>query len=615
LVGRNIGLRAYQCGLALALLFLLQAALVNALLLSGGLARLLTSATGTLRIDTGRSFSLWPGIVQLRQVHLEVLDSNVHLWLDIPRGRAHILLHELFSKRFAARNVTGEHFILRLRPKFEQLTERRRAALPPISEPQAKAGGGKPSYQWPVRIENTDALYDELWVSELRYRGAARVRGGFELVPQQSVTIDPSDVELSGGGLTYGPEQRALELGSARVHAQLQQTEVEQLPQQWRDRIAVHVDLAGEVVDLAFIENLAPELNGLSGGSGELRLRAGAERGRWGDDFELSYSSREVAYAHGRWRGSSALALRAGPDAQRPHVAGAREALPASLHIEGLRLEARGERVARLARLQVDAELGGSFPIAPPRALELDVRGLSLDQLELLPERLRLPHFRPRSAELLSARAELAWREGAANGKAEARFEDASFAIGDWSLRQSGKLTLQGVRWEPGSPLRISAATADLDSVNILHPGRDEIRSWRVSAALENVRFAPLTRRWTADFLLSGDDAKPVLALLGVHGLPPGASDFLAMPGLKVRGSLDLAPKRQELSVDRAESKTIDVKGRLLRLGEQNRAAFLFKAAPLSLGVEVQPDGTHAKLFAGEGWLDQHLAQLTEPSD
>ena len=615
--GRKSGLRAYQCGLALALLFLLQTALVNGLLLSGALGSLLSSATGVLRIDTGRSFSLWPGIVQLRQLHLEVLDGNVHLWLDVPRGRANILLRELLRRRFAARDVTGEHFVVRVRPKFEQLSERRRAALPPVSEPQQKSEGGEPAHLWPVRIEDSDAYYDELWISELRYLGEAHVRGGFELVPLQRLSIDPSDVELRAGGFTYGPEQRVLELGRAQLHAELPQTEVEQLPEQWRQRLAARVDLTGQVVDLAFIENLSPELKGLSGGSGELRLRAAAERGRWADDFELSYSTREVAYARGPWRGSSALAIRAGADAKDAPAPARRSesALPASLQVEQLRLDTGGKPVATLERLQAQAELGDSFPFGGPHALTLEIQGLSLDQLESLPERLRHGHFRPRSAELGRARAELDWRGGVASGKAEAHFQNASFAIDDWSLRQSGKLTLQGLRWKPEAPLRVSAITLDLDSVHIRHPGRDAIESWRLSAALEDVRFAPLTRRWTADFVLAVDDAKPALALLGVHGLPPGASDFLAMPGLKVHGRVDLAPKRQELSVDRGESKTIDVKGRLLRLDQQNHAAFLFRAAPLSLGVEVQPDGTHAKLFAGQGWLDQHLAQLNEPGD
>ncbi len=550
--------------------------------------------------------------MQLRQLHLEAVDSNVHLSLDVPRGRADILLHELLRRRFVARDVTGEHLVLRVRPKFEQLSERRRAALPPLSEPSGTSEPREPSYLWPLRIANSDADYDELWISELRYRGNAHVRGGFELVPQQSLGIDPSEVELRGGVLTYGPEQRALELGHAQVYASLDQTGVDQLPGQWDQRLAARIDLAGKVVDVAFLESLSTELQGLSGGSGELTLRAAAERGRWADDLELSYSSRDVAYARGPWRGSSAFSMRAGSALRSSSARPGQEALPVSLRIERLRLDAHGRRVVTLEQLQAEAQLSDTFPFAPPHALTLELQGLSLDQLEALPERLRPGRFQPRSAELGRASAELVWRDGVASGRAEVRFRGASFAIGDWSLRQSGKLTLQGMRWKPEAPLHIGAATLDLDSVDIRHPGTDEIDSWRLSAALEDVRFSPLTRHWTADFLLAGDDAKPVLALLGVHGLPPGASDFLAMPGLKVRGSVDLAPKRQEISVERAVSKTIDVKGRLLRLGEQNHAAFLFKAAPLSLGVEVQPEGTHAKPFAGEGWLDQQLAQLTE---
>jgi hypothetical protein len=612
--GRKIGLRAYQCGLALALLFLLQALLINALLLSGGLSWFLSSTTGLLRVDTGRSFSLWPGIVQLRQLHLEVLDSHVHLWLDVPHGRADILLHELLRRRFVARDVSGEHFVLRLRPKFEQLSERRRAALPPMSAPAEQPATGKQGYLWPVRIANSDAYYDELWISELRYLGAAHVRGGFELVPLHDLSLEPSDVELGAGNVSYGPKQPALSLDHAQVHAELPQIEVEQLSQQWKEMLSLRVDLAGKVEDLAFVENLSRELEGLSGGSGQLRLLAAIERGQRVGDFDLAYSSAHVAYSHGPWSGSTALAVSAHSDPRLPGQRG-EPSLPASLRIERLRLEAHGRRVATLDQLRADATLSDAVPFAHPRSLTLDVQGLTLAQLELLPEQLRPGHFQPRSAELGRAHAEFAWRDGVASGQAEAHFRDASFAIGDWSLRQSGKATLQGIRWKPGSKLRIAAATLDLQSVDIRHPGTDAIDSWRVNAALEDVLFAPAARRWTADFLVAGDDAKPVLALLGVHGLPPGASDFLAMPGLKVRGSVDLSPQRQELSVDRAESETIDMKGRLLRLDSQSRAAFLFRAAPFSLGVNVQADGAHAKLFAGQGWLDQHLAQLTEASD
>jgi hypothetical protein len=83
------------------------------------------------------------------------------------------------------------------------------------------------------------------------------------------------------------------------------------------------------------------------------------------------------------------------------------------------------------------------------------------------------------------------------------------------------------------------------------------------------------------------------------------------MPDLRVRGRLDLSPQRQEVVIERAESDTIDVQGRVIRQQEHNHAALLFRAAPLSLGVDVQPDDTSVKLFAGDDWLRAHLAQLS----
>jgi hypothetical protein len=151
----------------------------------------------------------------------------------------------------------------------------------------------------------------------------------------------------------------------------------------------------------------------------------------------------------------------------------------------------------------------------------------------------------------------------------------------------------------------------ELKRVHLVHPELS-IDSWWVRTELERVALAPLGQRLRAEFLARGDDAGPVLALLGVRGLPPGVRQFLAMPDLRVRGSLDLSPERQEVVIERAESDTIDVQGRLIRREEQNHAALLFRAAPLSLGVEVKPGDTSFKLFAGDDWLRAQLAQLSK---
>src|SRR6185503_1991311 len=154
---------------------------------------------------------------------------------------------------------------------------------------------------------NAAAQYDELWVSELRYRGDAFVSGGFELVPLEQLRVDPSDVALRGGSVSYGPEQAVLELEHAAVHAELQQTRVPDLAQRWSEHIALRVDLAGRVVELGFVANLLPELEGICDGRGQLTLAAAAERGHWLGDFDLAYTARRIGYARAHWQGSTAL--------------------------------------------------------------------------------------------------------------------------------------------------------------------------------------------------------------------------------------------------------------------------------------------------------------------
>ncbi|MEO8184718.1 MAG: hypothetical protein ABI895_38405 [Deltaproteobacteria bacterium] len=609
LLGRHKGLRVYQLGLALAFLLLLHAIVVNVLLLSGALGWFLSRATGVLKVETGRSFSLWPGVVHLRQLHLEAKDSSVHLELEVPSGRANILLRQLFVRRFSVAGVTGEHFVLRLRPKFQDFPERRLAALPPLSEPTTEPPGpGEPPYLWPVHIEGVAAQFDELWLSELRYRGDAFASGGFELVPLERVSVYPSDVALRGGSVSYGPERQVLELERVALHAELQQTEVQELVQHWNERIAGRVELAGRVVELGFLANLSPKLEGISDGRGELGLVAGAERGQWVGDFDLTYAARRIGYAHGIWTGSSALSLTA-----HSAASGAAEPagpLPVALRLDDTGFDAREQRVARLEQARLDSQWTRVFPFAAPEALAIDMQGLALERLEALPKALRPGHWLPHSAYLAKTHAVLAWREGVASGNAETRFRELSFSIGEWALRQSGTIALEGVRFAGlDSPLRLSAAKLVLDPMQIRGP-ETQIDSWNLKLDLEQLAFVPAAQRWTAEFVAAGDDAQPVLSLLGVHGLPPGVAEFLAMPDLRVHGSVDLAPGRQELSVDRAESKTIDVKGRLIRRAEQNRAAFLFQAAPLSLGVDVQPGDTSVKLFAGDAWLQARLDRL-----
>src|SRR4051812_19145093 len=113
---------AYGLGAAVIGSWLAYVLCVNALLRSGGLAWFLSRVTGdTLLLDTGRSTSIWPGVVRLRQLHLEIVDRDMHLAIDIPDGRVDILLRSLLRRRFETASVTGNGASVRVRPKFDGL--------------------------------------------------------------------------------------------------------------------------------------------------------------------------------------------------------------------------------------------------------------------------------------------------------------------------------------------------------------------------------------------------------------------------------------------------------------------------------------------------------------
>lgn len=606
---------AVRVGLGLVAVLGLHAAIVTLSLWTGGLGWLLAHSTGVVKVDAGHSFSLWPGVVHLRQLHLEVSDSHVHLALDVPSGRANIALGELLRRRFVTRSLTGEHFVLRIRPRFHALPEERRAALPPLSDPKPATTQAETPYLWPIRIAGVAAGFDELWVSELRYLGEARVQGGFHLAPQQLVSVDPTQVSLRGGALHYGEERGVLEVQRLAVHASLPAARVAELKQAWRERLKARVDLAARVVDLAFAGSLRPELDTLSGGRGDLRVRAAAEQGQWVGDFELDYASDNVGYTFAGLSGSTSVVLAARAPAPGPGQAAVAPLLPAELRLGQLSIAREQSKLVQLREARLALQLTREFPFALPRSIEVALQELRLSELQRLPGVLSPTSWSPRAARVPHARAELDWREGGYKGQAELAFADVSFSLGDWSIRQSGRLELEGLRWPgPGYKVRLSALRLDLDPLSLQHP-QMAIDSWRLQLQLQDVALAPIERRVDADFSARGDDARPVLSLLGVRTLPPVASDFLAMPDLRVLGHVTLSPREQELIIERAESTTIDVKGRLVHRSAGQYAVLLFKALPLSLGVAVRPGDTSVKLFAGDAWLETNLGAMEEALD
>jgi hypothetical protein len=258
----------------------------------------------------------------------------------------------------------------------------------------------------------------------------------------------------------------------------------------------------------------------------------------------------------------------------------------------------------------VRGTLGRNFPIPEREDVRLSLREMMLAGLapfsafDLLPASVRAQGGK------VVARADLRWRGERVTGSARAELKAVEFAHGDWVFTQSGQLDLIGLSWQVSQRRgRFERIALSLDDVRLRHP-EAKIDDWHFALECDDLRMSSGPEELHAGFVVRSDDAKPALVLMGVRGLPPGVDQFLAMPNLRVRGELDVSSKTQDVTIQRAESDTIDVRGRFVRQDGENHAAVLFKARPLSLGVRVDREDSGFQLLATDSWLASELARL-----
>ncbi len=235
-------------------LYVLYVVLVNVLLFSGGLAWLLHELAPVVRLETGRSFSLWFFRVELRELRLSVMDGSLHLEIEVPRGQVQIRGDRLLSSTFQTSHLEGRELVVRLRPKYDDLDEERRAALPdlpdkydPLVEEESS-----PDDLWSHALHGLDIELDEIWISEFRHLGTAHVRGGFAISPMRSLAIDPSDVRLSGE-LRFGRERTIAAPWDVQARMRVPKTHFDRSPP-WED-IEVRARLDAKVTDAGFLRS------------------------------------------------------------------------------------------------------------------------------------------------------------------------------------------------------------------------------------------------------------------------------------------------------------------------------------------------------------------------
>ncbi len=247
---------------ALVVVVLLMAALggSNALLASRWPLQWMNGDPAHLRIRYGRAWTLWPPLaIQLEDLDLSFQDPDTQVQIQGSRVSGYISPWALLSLRLEAKSVMASGIVFKLRPRVLPGDERvHRAWLPDIDG--FPSGEKVPGEVWPKLItfdlsslQLTDVR--EVWVGEVRYRGAGAISGGMVFEPLRSLTLDDVSLAETKGELTRG-DQTLLTLTGLSARADLDRLSFEGASLTDLHKLSANVALKG-ALDSAAVANFA----------------------------------------------------------------------------------------------------------------------------------------------------------------------------------------------------------------------------------------------------------------------------------------------------------------------------------------------------------------------
>jgi hypothetical protein len=572
---------------------------INALLFTGGLAGLISAKTPVVRLDTGTSYSLWPGHFALRNMRLEVADSNVHLVVEVPRGSVRVALRDLLHQHFSATGVRGDDYLIWVRPNARGQRPERTEPLPPLSDAPQREPPTPTDELWSVSLDDVDVGLRELWGADLRYQGAAAVNGGFSLQPRVRTRVGPMTLTFSGGTLHRGDRPLASAL-RASIHASTPEVEIAAISPDWRD-VSAEVSLHAQLDDAAPIGAYFPRLAGLRDGKGPLELRASLRKGQLVGDTRVKYHSEHLRYEHPLFDAEGALYFSAEAPAQDKTVL-------ARLDVPSSTFRTRSKAELEVEKVVIAARLGRN--VATPALEHLKTSGnvvslnaMTLVDLGVIPKDLRV------FGGTVSGDFAAETKGMGISTEVRAALSNVRVGAAEWRIGITGRAS--GIWTAPLDKLtsgELANGLLDIRDLDVARAGRD-VNDWRL-----RIGFPKLTAR--ADPLLvsggfeaSAAELRPALRLAGVT-LPRLVDQILGPQSLHVIGRTSVTATQQDVTIDRPVGDSFDVVGRVVHLDRGTYGAFLFRVSPFSLGAHLAPDDSGVSLFAGQNWLQKQLAAL-----
>ena len=577
------------------------------------LLRDLVSRGDDVELDYASAYSVWPGLVHVRGLALEVQDYENQLSVAADSGVVSIRLHDLLFRRFHASDVALWGLAFRFRQKVEPRDGMRPhvAAFPPIrgfADPPVLSGEEPPPVPdaeydlWQIALDEVNAELRELWILEYRYRGPGSVHGGFRLQPGRYFAVYPAVVHLKRGTLSVGDEV-ATERLEIELEGHIEATDVRQV-----QGAALAEKMTGRLrADIEELELGVLDARGGKGskwqidGRGRLGVNASMTHGRLdeGSSAELDVPKFVLRAPFGKLAGETSSTLRVGPGGHVEWVTTSpRFSLANSSPYPGPVLG-----TPRLA-LTLHSETLGHAPSL--RGVELDVPTLLVPSLAWAERWVKRSGVPIRVGGRLEGRAHFS--SAAGRGPAASvrlRLADAELSTESVRAALGGRVDAELEPLAGDRPSSRGRIDIELDGVEVERV-RERSKPFRAALRLPDLRLTlepePVVSSGVDAFATPADS---LLSLaLGSPMLEDLAADLFSLKRLEAQARVSLSPRSLRVELARAESGSLTGQGFWQRPAAGDaRGAFLISSKVANVGISLVGSDATTAWFVSDDWL------------
>jgi hypothetical protein len=244
----------------------------NWYLRSGDLERRLNRRPERLLIEAGTAWTLWPGVIHVRDFRIRNQTRTAQWWASMDSGIFELHLLDLRDRELLITGLKGSGVSFRLRRRADGRKWSRPLRVdlqppipgftnPPVRPPE-DLYPRKPKARrdpWRIRLAQVDLdTVREIWIDELRFAGDARVAGGFDMTVWRRLMVDPTRLQIVSGTISLGAGPKAepiLARASGRIDGEI----APYVPSQHRGFqvfrfLSGRAEVEGGVPSLAFLD-------------------------------------------------------------------------------------------------------------------------------------------------------------------------------------------------------------------------------------------------------------------------------------------------------------------------------------------------------------------------